>query len=244
MLLMLLSSSAAFSAPPCTHANKQIALYLDYGFEPTLAESPATDISVGAHAPPLPPSRSAFAAAKMSVPADHIWNSTADMRRFGKNGVYAAQPIGFGAGVGGYFGSQADGDPSQGGLLFSIWDKARGRNAATCSNPDKAPNSTWCGHLHAFPLSDNCHRHCLDCGLHPGWHNTSGTQCSVKVALGQGDAIRFRLQRTANGTTLHNPLGMGIDYIGSEWTLTGALTYDITACLPLSTNNPVLAASC
>ena len=62
-------------APPCTHANKQVALYLDYLFEPSLATSPATDISI-----------------------DHIWNSTSDMRRFGHNGVFAAQPIGFGAG--------------------------------------------------------------------------------------------------------------------------------------------------
>jgi hypothetical protein len=112
------------------------------------------------------------------ISIDHIWNSTSDMRRYGSNGVYAANPIGFGPGVSGYFGSQADGDTSEGGLLFSIWDKEQ-REGASCASTygaAKAPNSTWCQHLHSFPLSDNCHRHCLDCGLHPGWHNTSGTQ--------------------------------------------------------------------
>ena len=202
-LLLILGGAALANAsappPPCTHLNKQIALYLDYTFTPSLAAAPATDISV-----------------------DHVWNSTTDMRRFGKNGVYAAQPIGFADGPGGYFGSQADADPQNGGLLFSIWDKERRNGEQPGGYPcSKAPNATWCGHRHSFPLSANCKRHCLDCGLHPGWHNTTGTQCGLPMELTGGQAhLRFRLVRTANNSVLRNPLGMGLTYYGSEWTLT------------------------
>lgn len=48
----------------------------------------------------------------------------------------------------------------------------------------------------------------------------AGTQCGVHMKLSEGDHIVFRLQQTANGTTLSNPLGMGLDYSGAEWTLT------------------------
>ena len=201
LLLLCFASLATASAPPppCTHLNKQVALYLDYTFTPSLAAAPATDISV-----------------------DHVWNSTSDMRRFGSNGVYAAQPIGFADGPGGYFGSQADADPRNGGLLFSIWDKGRKHGEQPGGYPcAKAPNATWCGHRHSFPLSANCKRHCLDCGLHPGWHNTTGTQCGLSLELTGGQAhLRFRLVRTANNSVLRNPLGMGLTYYGSEWTLT------------------------
>ena len=75
--------------------------------------------------------------------------------------------------------------------------------------------------MHSFPLSPNCRRHCLDCGLHPGWHNTTGTQCSISMTLSAGDMIRFRLWRSANDSVLPDPLGMGMPpYHGSEWTLT------------------------
>ena len=186
---------AAGIEPPCTHANKQVALYLTYSFEPNLRDSPATDISI-----------------------DHHWNSTREMRRYGKNGVFAAQPVGFGDGPGGYLGSQSDGDASRGGLLFSLWDSLR-RPGERCAAPSKAPNATWCDHKHSFPLSPNCHRHCLDCGLHPGWHNTTGTQCAVPLILDAGDTIRLRLFQSANRSVFHNP-EMGVDYTGSEWTAT------------------------
>jgi hypothetical protein len=42
----------------------------------------------------------------------------------------------------------------------------------------------------------------------------------VPMQLNSGDAIRFRLWQTAGHTTLHDPLGMGITYEGSVWTLT------------------------
>ena len=83
--------------PNCTAANKQKALYLQYVIEPPLQESPALDISV-----------------------EHRWNATSDMSRWGTNGVYAANPVGFQDGPSGYFGSQATGDIAQGGLLFSL----------------------------------------------------------------------------------------------------------------------------
>lgn len=194
--------------PNCTAANKQKALYLQYVIEPPLQESPALDISV-----------------------EHRWNATSDMSRWGTNGVYAANPVGFQDGPSGYFGSQATGDIAQGGLLFSLWDKARKprpNNTVHCAG-GTAPNSTWCEHQHAFPLSPHCHRHCLDCGLHPGWSNTTGVQCSLALPIQEGQGFRFRLFRDKNSSTLHDPLGMGLTYQGSEWVLTatrvdGALT--------------------
>ena len=187
--------------PPCTSDNKQKALYLDYTYVPTLVDSPALDVSV-----------------------EHEWNSTSDMKDFGKNGVYAAQPFGTKDGVGGYFGSQVFGAAgNDGALLFSIWDHS-GRDEAAVAACMQAggPNVTWCQTQHAFPLSNTCKRHCLDCGLHPGWTNTTGVQCSLQqVGIADGDVLRFRLRRTSASATLPDPLGMGMPpYRGSEWELT------------------------
>merc|ERR1711871_1620267 len=123
-------------------------------------------------------------------------------------------------GVGGYFGSQSDGASTKGGLLFSIWDKKRKEKDVNSTYCNLAPNRTWCEAKHSFPLSPNCHRHCLDCGLHPGWHNTTGTQCSLPWSISEGDAFQFRFFQSANGTTLDDPSGFGFMYTGSEWTLT------------------------
>jgi hypothetical protein len=192
---------------PCTAATKQKALYLRYDFDPPLVYSPATDISV-----------------------EHTWNSTADLRRWGANGVFAAQPIGTLGGVGGYFGSQVFGDPSSHGgkLLFSIWDFAEKRvqpaNISACLARG-GPNITWCTRKHAFALSENCHRHCLDCGLHPGWHNTTGVQCSADVpSLTDGQTLRFRLRQTASNATFSEPQqGLGLTYHGAIWELTATV---------------------
>ena len=190
---------AAAASPPCNGTNKQKAMYLNYDLEPSLQDSPATDISV-----------------------DHIWNSTAALRRYGHNGVYAAQPI-HTKDVSGYFGSQVT--SSGGALLFSIWDEGVKRTDEEVTACLKAggPNVTWCTHKHAFPLSDSCRRHCLDCGLHPGWHNTTGTQCSLPLDVAEGTRVRFRLHRTANASTLIDPTGFGLTYSGSEWELTAAV---------------------
>jgi hypothetical protein len=200
LVVAILIATVAAVDPPCNGTNKQKALYLKYDFEPSLAEAPALDISV-----------------------QHEWNSTKDLVKYGKDGVYAAQPIGFGQGVSGYFGSQVTSD--DGALLFSIWDREITRHPATnltCGGP----NATWCNHLHAFPLeSDTCDRHCLDCGLHPGWHNTTGTQCSIKRKFVDGDKIMFRLwQSTANTTYADNSTGFKRTLHGSEWTLTAAVS--------------------
>ena len=207
---LLLSGLARPSpATACNGTNKQKALYIRYAIDPPLSAAPATDLTV-----------------------EHLWNSTADMRRFGANGVYAAQPIyTAGGGPGGYFGSQADADPSIGGLLFSIWDKKRGHpfNATAACPPSavgpgrRYPNVTWCETMHAFPLVPSCHRNCNDCGLHPGWHNTTGTQCGVAMELSGGDGVRFRLWQSKPNATLADPLGMGLAYAGAEWTLTATL---------------------
>ena len=85
---------------PCTGINKQKALYPTYNWgDLTLEDSPATDISVETN-----------------------WTDITEIRRYGQNGVFASSPVHFGANPSGYFGSQVTGDPTKGGLLFSIWD--------------------------------------------------------------------------------------------------------------------------
>ena len=209
-VLGCLTATSGATGAPCNGTNKQKALYIHYNLDPPLSDTglAATDISV-----------------------EHLWNNTADMRKYGSNGVYAAQPIYTVGGPGGYFGSQSDADPSAGGLLFSIWDKKRGHpfNASASCPPSavgpgkRYPNETWCETMHAFPLVPSCHRNCNDCGLHPGWHNTTGTQCGVAMELSGGDGVRFRLWQSAPNATLADPLGMGLDYHGAEWTLTATL---------------------
>ena len=192
-----LVETTAKEDPPCTHATKQTALYLNYVWskneDPRIL--PATSVSV-----------------------EHRWTNTSDLERFGKNGIFAAHPIEIGedaAKIGGYFGSQADGSPGAGGLLFSIWDSIRQDQRFRTNTP----NATWSQHRHAFPLSPSCQRHCLDCGLHPGWHNTTGVQCSVPMHVRSNDTIVFNLTRIATNQTLINPLGMELHYVGDIWEL-------------------------
>ena len=60
----------------------------------------------------------------LDIAVSHEWNATAGLERWGKNGVYAAQPFGTADGVGGYFGSQVFGSADDdGATLFSVWDK-------------------------------------------------------------------------------------------------------------------------
>ena len=74
-----------------------------------------------------------------------------------------------------------------GTLLFSLWDAGRyGKHPnasalARCASGAHGPNVTWCMHKHSFPLSANCHRHCLDCGLHPGAPRWSSGRCRLAV---------------------------------------------------------------
>lgn len=93
------------------------------------------------------------------------------------------------------------------------------------------PNETWCQHKHVFPVNRyatassaniNCHRHCLDCGLHPGWHNTTGTQCSINMTnISNGDIITFRFFRVSQNTSFEtNIKGIGfLKLYGSIWKL-------------------------
>jgi len=72
-------------------------------------------------------------------------------------------------------------------------------------------------------MSSTCKRHCLDCGLHPGWHNTTGTQCSVPLELVDGDRLRFVLEQLQSNTTMPFVLdGATIVYPGAVWQLTVA----------------------
>ena len=208
----------AVALPPCTHATKQRALYLDYDYgDVPLSASPATSISV-----------------------DHHWTNVSALHSFGKNGVFAAQPIEITGGggadiIGGYFGTQVDGDPSKGGFLFSIWDALRKETGGkNCTTPGggggggggvAAPNRTWCEHRHAIPLlSTRCRRHCLDCGLHPGWHNTTGVQCSVPWTFEEGGSpVRLVLERESTNVTVENPLGLGQKYTGDVWRLSAVI---------------------
>ena len=180
----------AVAATECNHQNKQKALYLQYDFEPSLKDVPATDISVEVN-----------------------WNSTADIRKWGKNGIFASQTIGSADGPGGYFGSQVTGGSTEGQLIFSVWDEAR--KQGMCAHPSQAPNTTWCAHQHSFPLSGTCRRHCLDCGDR-GWSNSTGTQCKMPIAISAGDSFRFRFWRS-NASTTH--VFEGITYKGSVWSL-------------------------
>eukprot|EP01063_Lacrimia_lanifica_P039772 TRINITY_DN881_c0_g1_i1.p1 TRINITY_DN881_c0_g1~~TRINITY_DN881_c0_g1_i1.p1 ORF type:complete len:311 (+),score=87.35 TRINITY_DN881_c0_g1_i1:76-1008(+) len=196
-------AGAVASDEPCTAPVKQPALYLTYHFDPPLKQQNAYDLS-----------------------AETVWNHTSDMKKTHQYGVYAAHPVGFAGSKGeisGYFGTQVFGKApaDEVTLLFSIWD---GRRSGTCADdydPSLAPNATWCGALHAFPVTDTCKRHCNDCGLHPGWHNTTGVQCGgQKVTVSPGDAIRTRIHRVeadAKFTFAETPK---IEYQGSVWRAT------------------------
>jgi hypothetical protein len=46
----------------------------------------------------------------------------------------------------------------------------------------------------------------------------------VPLSIEEGDSFVFRLFKTSNASTLHNPAGLGKDYRGSEWTLTATRT--------------------
>jgi len=191
--------------PNCTGANKQKAIYLDYEFDEKLSTSPAMDVSVEVE-----------------------WVNISMIRKQEINGVFAAQPFSLSEGLGGYFGSQVVGNISAGGLLWSVWDHRipKSHNQPVAGG---CPNETWCNTLHSFPLSDSCHRHCLDCGLHPGWHNTSGTQCSFPLEIQNGNRLSFRLRQTTSNTSYtfqqqHASAKWHVTYFGSIWTLEATMT--------------------
>ena len=191
---------------PCG-VTKQKSIYLSHSFEPTLEDSPATDLSL-----------------------EIDWNATADMTRYGREtgsnpGIYAGNPIHTHDGISGYFGSQVHGgaNSSNGSFLFSTWDAGYGKHARpedhNCDPlPRWAPNITWCMRRHSFPLSTNCHRNCQDCGLHPGWTNTTGTQCGVPMDIAEGDGFVMRITQTAATTTYEYPPGHFLK--GSAWQVT------------------------
>jgi hypothetical protein len=195
---------------PCG-VTKQKSISLAHNFDPPIAASPATDISV-----------------------EVDWNSTADILRYGREtnsnpGIYAGNPIHTHNGIGGYFGAQVHGgsNSSTGSFLFSTWDAAYGTRANATDHgcdplPQWAPNRTWCMHRHSFPLSANCHRHCQDCGLHPGWTNTTGTQCGVAMDVAEGDGFLLRITRVAAMATFEYPPGHLLN--GSAWEVTAQVS--------------------
>lgn len=202
------TAHACMPAPLPCGVTKQKSIYLSHSFEPAIEDSPATDLSV-----------------------EIDWNATADMMRYGRQtnsnpGIYAGNPIHTDGGISGYFGSQVHGGPNSsfnGSFLFSTWDAGYGKHARPADHgcdplPRWAPNVTWCMRRHSFPLSANCHRHCQDCGLHPGWTNTTGTQCGVAIDIAEGDGFRLRLTRTAAVTTYEHPPGHFLN--GSAWLVT------------------------
>eukprot|EP01060_Flectonema_neradi_P040869 TRINITY_DN9470_c0_g1_i1.p1 TRINITY_DN9470_c0_g1~~TRINITY_DN9470_c0_g1_i1.p1 ORF type:complete len:291 (+),score=52.78 TRINITY_DN9470_c0_g1_i1:131-1003(+) len=177
---------------------KQKALYVHYTYNPSLVDVPATNLT-----------------------AEVVWTSTSKMKAYGKNGIFAAQPVGSKDGVGGYFGSQDDGG-KEGQLLFSIWDKQR-KDGDTCRDPSHTPNSTWCSFKHALPVStESCHRNCNDCGLHPTWTNTTGTQCYVKMDIKEGQKLTFTFERLSRNESY---LYQGYTYYGSTWRLSASGTH-------------------
>ena len=205
------NSTTHTCALPCG-VTKQKSIYLAHNFNPPIEDSPATDISI-----------------------EVDWNSTADLMRYGRQtgtnpGIYASSPIHTHDGISGYFGVQVFyGDnhgnhSSNGSFLFSTWDALRAHKKADPKDygcdplPRWAANLTWCMRHHSFPLSPNCHRHCQDCGLHPGWHNTTGTQCGVALNISEGDGFRIRATRTAAITSYEYPAGHILN--GSAWVVT------------------------
>ena len=167
----------SFGDANCTGPTKQTALYLSYDMEPPLKEEPA-----------------------FAVRVQTTWRNVSDIRRYGANGVFASHPWHTTDGGGGYFGSQVDGSLAGNGggaLLFSTWDDNQPHDPCNFT----APNATWCNHKHAFPLASNCDRHCLDCGLHKGWRNTTGTQCSLNLNVTDGDSIVFVISQTKVNST-------------------------------------------
>ena len=114
-------------ADNCTGATKQKALYLQYSYTPDLRSDPALDVTVRTD-----------------------WTNISGIRKYGANGVFASHPFSTAQSIGGYFGSQVDGDVTQGGLLFSAWDyEVKPLNPA-CQGA--LPNATWCNHRHAWPV--------------------------------------------------------------------------------------------
>lgn len=114
-------------ADNCTGATKQKALYLQYSYTPDLRSAPALDVTVRTD-----------------------WTNISGIRKYGANGVFASHPFSTAMSIGGYFGSQVDGDVTQGGLLFSAWDyEVKPLNPA-CQGA--LPNATWCNHRHAWPV--------------------------------------------------------------------------------------------
>eukprot|EP01063_Lacrimia_lanifica_P026849 TRINITY_DN3686_c1_g3_i1.p5 TRINITY_DN3686_c1_g3~~TRINITY_DN3686_c1_g3_i1.p5 ORF type:complete len:222 (+),score=62.14 TRINITY_DN3686_c1_g3_i1:890-1555(+) len=110
--------------------------------------------------------------------------------------------------------------------MFSIWDHARSDDdgAGTCGSgydPALAPNATWCGKYHAFPVSTTCRRHCLDCGKNRGsggWHNSTGTACGGQnITIAHGDAVRTRIHQIDGNATYRWPETPGVVYRGSIW---------------------------
>ena len=70
LLLALLLLALTLALADMAAADRHRALYLQYTITPTLEEQPATDISV-----------------------EHIYNSTSKLKAYGKNGIFASQPI-------------------------------------------------------------------------------------------------------------------------------------------------------
>ena len=201
VLLFLCFTDSVF-CEKCTAQNKQKALYLEYTITPPLSDGNVTALTV-----------------------ETLWRNTSALRRYGKNGVFAAHPFGMieKGSPGGYFGSQVAGKDS-GGLLFSIWDGKGQRRARNCPS---GINQSWCDSWHSFPLSANCHRHCLDCGLHPGWSNTTGTQCSIPVILNEGDSVMFSLNQIESNMSYVPDLPAPLNHIyrGSKWSLMAQISF-------------------
>ena len=56
---------------------------------------------------------------------------------------------------------------------------------------------------------------------HPGWHNTTGTQCSFPYTIEDGDAFTFRIFQSESNATYTYPEAPGVSwrktYVGSVW---------------------------
>eukprot|EP00756_Hemistasia_phaeocysticola_P064779 Hpha_TRINITY_DN8058_c0_g1::TRINITY_DN8058_c0_g1_i1::g.140193::m.140193 len=180
-------AAVAAAAVVCNQTNKQKALYAEYTYTTPLSKEPALEVAAAAE-----------------------WTHISKMRQYGKNGIFAAQPFGVENGPGGYFGSQVTGGSTNGTVLWSVWDKAL-KTPRQCPH---APNQTWCQHLHAFPVSGACRRHCNDCGA-AGHGQTTGSQCPMHLPIAEGDTVEMRLYQAKPNASV---VVEGITYHGGLWT--------------------------
>ncbi len=174
------------NAAKCTQENKQKAMHASFTHEPSLTKNPALDVY-----------------------GDVDWGNLENLRAHGKNGLYHALQVSWGARLrGGYFGSQVLGDGKD-LALFSVWDDGdRGESNWQPALPIIGGDVHDCADFdgEANPGQACCKRNCNDCS----GDTTTGTQCKVFIPSLESTHLRLRIRRVATDKTA--------EYAGKQWT--------------------------